>query len=123
IEALWARYCERMMVDGTRIALSDWRAHVFAHPIRGPLTSRIVLLADGVSFRATPDGLVDAAGARLELADTTPVGVAHPVELAPGWSIPAQPFMQLARTVRRLSASQAASNVIREFHQFDRDWL
>jgi hypothetical protein len=141
IEAVWARRYERWMVDGERFRQPRLRA-ALGHPIVEPITRRIVfgVCASGergelrAGFRPGRDGPVDATGRPVAVGDDAAIGVAHPVELAAIGELDAwlvafarqdadQPFLQLERTIHRLTAAQAAANLISDVRQLRRDWL
>jgi len=95
------------MVDQRAWTRSEFWDLLVAHPLIGHLVRRLVCLGDGVAFRVTGSGAVDAAGADVELDEDALIRIAHPLALADldqwigvfaSMEI-AQPFPQLVREV------------------------
>jgi hypothetical protein len=136
VEQMWARRCQRMMVDGVRLPFAELRAGAVEHPIRGDITGTLVLCRYDAgrevrgTFRATTKGTVDAHGHPLAIEDDAPVGIAHPVELAAigelePWqaAVADQPFHQLRRTMYALTPEQAMAEILRDVGGLAPEWL
>ena len=99
---------ERMMCSGRTFAADAFRERFVAHPLLRHLGRRVVWIAHGETFRVAEDGsFANVDDAPFALAAVDPVGVVHPITLAPdsraAWAerfadyAILQPFPQLAR--------------------------
>ncbi|GIE78560.1 hypothetical protein Aph02nite_45100 [Actinoplanes philippinensis] len=122
---------ETAMVVQRRWTVDEFRRLLVGHPLMRHVVSRLVwatFTADGAvgtAFRVAEDGsLADVDDKEFAPADHVPVGVAHPLhlesdltswmQLFTDYEI-LQPFPQLQRPVRRLTAEQAAQQRLTEF--------
>jgi predicted DNA-binding WGR domain protein len=122
---------ETAMVVQRRWTADEFRRLLVEHPLMRHVVSRLVwatFTADGTvgtAFRVAEDGSpADVDDKEFALADDASVGVAHPLHieadlttwerLFADYEI-LQPFLQLQRPVRRLTAEQAAQQRLTEF--------
>ncbi|WP_229075179.1 DUF4132 domain-containing protein [Actinoplanes sp. DH11] len=122
---------EEAMVVRRRWTGAEFRRLLVGHPLMGHLARRVVWVtyradgAVGTRFRVAEDGsAADVDDKVFTVDDDVAVGVAHPVDLEADLSAWTalftdyeilQPFPQLHRPVRRLTAEQAAQRKLPEF--------
>jgi hypothetical protein len=122
---------ETAMTVQRRWTAGEFRRLLAEHPLMRHVVSRLVwstFTAEGTAgtaFRVAEDGSpADLDDKELTLADDVPVGVAHPLHIESDLTAWArlfadyeilQPFPQLSRPVRRLTAEQAAQQRLTEF--------
>ncbi|MEU4563466.1 DUF4132 domain-containing protein [Actinoplanes sp. NPDC023936] len=125
------RRLEEAMVIRRRWSGAEFRRLLVGHPLMGHLARRLVWVtyrpdgAVGTAFRVAEDGsAADVDDKAFTVGDDDVVGVAHPVDLEAdlsAWTVLftdyeiLQPFPQLQRPVRRLTAEQAAQRRLPEF--------
>ncbi|MBE1537247.1 DUF4132 domain-containing protein [Actinomadura algeriensis] len=123
------RRLERAMAAGRRWTLEEFGTYLVRHPLVGHLARRLVWLAETgdavASFRVAEDGtFADAGDETFVPPESARVGVAHPIHL--GDALTAwtdvfadyeilQPFEQLARPVRVLTAAEGQSARLERF--------
>lgn len=127
--AVQVQRLEQAMVSGRRWTPGDFEALLRGHPLLRHVAPSLLWAAYGEGgsprpFRITPAGLLDAAGAPLELGQEQRVGVIHALELEPAaraawderWDELGllAPFPQLDREVLAPSASELAGDSLRE---------
>jgi hypothetical protein len=122
---------ETAMVVQRRWTADEFRRLLVEHPLMRHVVSRLVwatFTAEGTvgtAFRVAEDGSpADVDDKEFVLAGDASVGVAHPLHIEadlPTWTRLfvdyeiLQPFLQLQRPVRRLTAEQAAQQRLTEF--------
>ncbi|MEU4419101.1 DUF4132 domain-containing protein [Actinoplanes sp. NPDC024001] len=122
---------ETAMVVQRRWTADEFRRLLVEHPLMRHVVSRLVwatFTAEGTvgtAFRVAEDGSpADVDDKELALADDASIGVAHPLHIdsdLTAWTRLftdyeiLQPFPQLSRPVRRLTAEQAAQQRLTEF--------
>ncbi|MDR7275626.1 DUF4132 domain-containing protein [Catenuloplanes atrovinosus] len=122
---------ETALMIQRRWTADEFRRLLVEHPLMRHVVSRLVwatFTADGTvgtAFRVAEDGsLADVDDKEFALAGDAAVGVAHPLHIEsdlPAWTRLfadyeiLQPFPQLHRPVRRLTAEQAAEQRLTEF--------
>jgi predicted DNA-binding WGR domain protein len=122
---------EEAMVIRRRWTGAEFRRLLVGHPLMGHLARRLLWVtyrADGTvgaALRVAEDGsMADVDDKTFAVGDDDVVGVAHPVDFEADLSAWTalftdyeilQPFLQLQRPVRRLTAEQAAQSRLAEF--------
>jgi hypothetical protein len=118
---------ERMMVDGQRLALEDFLAHILEHPRVRPFAQRVVWAQfdrkdqPQVTFSALhAPQLLGVDGKKVKLDPKLPVGIPHPAELPEearrAWrdrlteDAVEQPFRQLERPALTLTRTELSKS-------------
>ncbi|QKW18282.1 DUF4132 domain-containing protein [Kitasatospora sp. NA04385] len=116
---------EGAMLDQRAWGADEFRSLFLGHPLLGHLGHRLLWTADGTAFRIAEDGtFADRDDEPFELPADAAVRLAHPALLGgslPLWAelftdyLVIQPFPQLGRPVRSLTAEEAAGHRLPRF--------
>ncbi|MEV3938415.1 DUF4132 domain-containing protein [Glycomyces sp. NPDC049804] len=118
---------ERAMADGRTWTVAEFRERIVAHPLLWELARRLVWQADepALAFRLAEDRtFADVEDDTVDMPDEARVRLAHPVLLGdalPAWQRQLadyevlQPFDQLGRPARTLTAAEAEAGRLTRF--------